>query len=79
MGAMWLAGMVLYGMGANSLGSIGSSIGWALVMSLMVVTANLWGLSTGEWRGVGRKPLLVMNAGLVMLVAAMFLIGSGIK
>ena len=48
MGAMWLAGMTLYGMGASRLGKIGSSIGWALVMSLMVLIANLWGLSTGE-------------------------------
>ena len=79
MGAMWLAGMTLYGMGANNLGKIGSSIGWALVMSLMVVIANLWGLSTGEWRGVGRKPLRVMSAGLAILVVAMFLVGSGIK
>ncbi len=79
MGAMWLAGMTLYGMGANRLGKIGSSIGWALVMSLMVVMANLWGLSTGEWRGVGRKPLRIMSGGIAILVVAMFLVGLGIK
>lgn len=79
MGAMWLGGMLLYGMGANRLGNIGSSIGWAIVMSLMVMVANLWGLLTGEWRGVGRKPLTIMSAGLALLVAAMFMVGSGIK
>jgi L-rhamnose-H+ transport protein len=79
MGAMWLGGMLLYGMGANQLGSIGSSIGWAIVMSLMVMVANLWGLLTGEWRGVGRKPLKIMGAGLALLVAAMFMVGSGIR
>ena len=79
MGVMWLAGMILYGMGANKLGRIGSSIGWAIVMSLMVIVANLWGLSTGEWRGVGPKPLRTMIVGLTVLVVAMFLVGSGIR
>jgi L-rhamnose-H+ transport protein len=79
MGLMWLGGMLLYGMGANMLGHIGSSIGWAIVMSLMVIVANLWGLATGEWRGIGRRPLRIMTAGLAILVIAMFMIGSGIK
>ena len=79
MGAMWLGGMLLYGMGAIKLGSMGSSIGWAIVMSLMVIVANLWGLLTGEWRGVGRKPLQTMCAGLAILVVAMFMVGSGLR
>ena len=79
MGAMWLAGFLFYGMGAARLGKMGSSVGWALIMSSMVVVANLWGLLTGEWRGAGRRPLQVMSAGLVILIVAMFLVGSGIK
>jgi L-rhamnose-H+ transport protein len=79
MGVMWLGGMLLYGMGANRLGSIGSSIGWAIVMSLMVIVANLWGLWTGEWRGVGRNPLRIMCAGLAILVVAMFMVGAGVR
>ena len=78
MGAMWLGGMLLYGMGANQLGSLGSSIGWAIVMSLMVIVANLWGLLTGEWRGVGRRPLRIMGTGLAILVVAMFMVGAGV-
>jgi L-rhamnose-H+ transport protein len=79
MGAMWLAGFILYGMGATRLGKMGSSVGWALFMSSMVLVANLWGLATGEWRQAGRKPKRVMTAGLVILVLAMFLVGSGVK
>ncbi len=78
MGAMWLGGMLLYGMGANRLGSLGTSIGWAIVMSLMVIVANLWGLMTGEWHGVGRKPLRIMGIGVTLLVIAMFIVGGGI-
>ena len=79
MGAMWLGGMLLYGMGANRLGSLGSSIGWAIVMSLMVIVANLWGLLTGEWHGVGRRPLRIMGVGLAILVVSMFMVGSGVR
>jgi L-rhamnose-H+ transport protein len=79
MGAMWLAGFILYGMGATRMGKLGSSVGWALVMSSMVLVANLWGLTTGEWRQAGSKPKQVMTAGLVILVLAMFLVGSGVK
>jgi L-rhamnose-H+ transport protein len=79
MGVMWLAGIFLYGMGAIRLGKMGSSIGWALVMSFMVVVANLWGISTGEWSGADRRPLRVMITGLGILVVAMFMVGSGIR
>ena len=48
-------------------------------MSVMVIVANLWGLWTGEWRGVGRKPLEMMCTGLAILVVAMFMVGSGIR
>ena len=79
MGVMWLAGIFLYGMGAIRLGKMGLSIGWGLFMSFMVVVANLWGISTGEWSGEDRRPLRVMCTGLVILIVAMFMVGSGIK
>ncbi|MGO8792385.1 MAG: L-rhamnose/proton symporter RhaT [Terriglobia bacterium] len=75
MGALWIASMAVYGIGANKLGSIGPSIGWAIYMSSTVVIATLWGLFTGEWRGAGRRALRVMSAGLAVLVVAVFIIG----
>jgi L-rhamnose-H+ transport protein len=75
MGVMWLGGMIIYGVGATELGNIGPSIGWAILMSLIVIVANLWGLLTGEWRGTGRRPVGTMSAGLVLLLVAIFLIG----
>lgn len=75
MGAMWIASMAVYGIGANKLGSIGPSIGWAIYMSSTVVIATLWGLFTGEWRRAGSKALGVMCVGLAVLVVAVFIIG----
>lgn len=75
MGALWIAGMALYGSGANRLGPLGASAGWAILMSSMVVVANLWGVVTGEWKGSGKRPLRVMAYGVLLLIAAIFVIG----
>jgi hypothetical protein len=37
-------------------------------MSLIVITAMVLGVVTGEWKGSGKKPLQVMFAGLAVLV-----------
>ncbi|MGH9699544.1 MAG: L-rhamnose/proton symporter RhaT [Candidatus Acidiferrales bacterium] len=75
MGALWLVGMVFYGIGANQLGRLGPSIGWSILMSSVVIVANVWGLFTGEWEESGRKPVRIMMGGLAFLLAAIFIIG----
>jgi L-rhamnose-H+ transport protein len=77
MGLMWFIGMLLYGVGADRMGKSGSSIGWAILMSFVVIVANVWGLITGEWRGAGPKPVRVMSLGLIILVGAIFIMGLG--
>jgi L-rhamnose-H+ transport protein len=79
MGFMWMSGTVLYGRGANLIGNLGPVIGWPLLMSVMVLTANLWGLYAGEWKGVCGTPLRLATMGLSILVAAMFLLGWSSK
>jgi hypothetical protein len=37
-------------------------------MSLIVITAMIWGVATGEWKGAGASPLRVMYGGLAVLV-----------
>jgi L-rhamnose-H+ transport protein len=76
MAVLWLVGMFFYGFGANKIGRTGSSIGWAILMSSVVIVANLWGLTTREWRGTGLRPRRTMGVGLLILVAAIFIIGG---
>jgi L-rhamnose-H+ transport protein len=76
MAMMWLVGMLFYGFGANKLGRTGSSIGWAILMSSVVIVANLWGLTTREWRGTGLRAKRTMRVGLLVLVVAIFIIGG---
>jgi L-rhamnose-H+ transport protein len=75
MGAMWIVGTVLYGVGAINMGASGPAIGWPVWMSSMVLVATFWGFLTGEWRGIHGKPIRYQMAGLVILIAAMFVLG----
>ena len=70
MGVLWMVGFALYGSGARALGPLGPSLGWAILMSTIVLTANLLGIASGEWRGApaSSRPRLV--SGLVLLTAA---------
>jgi hypothetical protein len=51
----------MYGVSSNSLGIV---VAWPAFMSLIVITAKIRGVLTGEWNGSGRKPLQVMYTGL---------------
>jgi L-rhamnose-H+ transport protein len=75
MGTLWVGSLVAYGIGANKLGSRGPSIGWPILMSLCIVTSNLWGVVTGEWRQVGRKGFTVVAGGLGALLLAVVILG----
>jgi L-rhamnose-H+ transport protein len=77
MGALWMFGISIYGTGAARVGGLGPMVGWPLFMTSIIVTANLWGLLTGEWKGVGSAPLRMILSGVILLVLAIFLIGYG--
>ena len=77
MGVAQMAGIAFYGFGAASLGPLGTSIGFSILMSTMVLTANLLGVLGGEWKGAGGRPSQVMAVGLLILTCAICLIGYG--
>jgi len=79
MGLMWISGTVMYGVGANAMGSLGPVIGWPVFLSTTVLVANSWGFFTGEWKGIHGHPLYTQAAGLIVLIAAMFTLGLATK
>ena len=70
MGSMWFGAILLYGFGASILGSAGSVYGWALGMSVSILTANVWGVAGGEWNGASFQPKLLMLLSTVLLIAS---------
>jgi L-rhamnose-H+ transport protein len=75
MAFFWFASTLFYGMASERLGALGPILGWPSFMSLIVITANVWSLITGEWRNTGKEPLRYMLGGVAALVLAVFVIG----
>ncbi len=76
MALFWFGSTVMYGAAAVELGDLGAVLGWPLFMSLIVITASIWGIVTGEWRNTGRQPLRIMSAGVAVLVVAIFVLSA---
>jgi L-rhamnose-H+ transport protein len=74
MGAMWFGGVALYGTAVMNLGKLGASIGWPLIQSMAVLSGNVVGIFSGEWKGAGRKPFVTMLLGLALLVVGILVI-----
>ncbi|HEV2420563.1 MAG TPA: L-rhamnose/proton symporter RhaT [Candidatus Acidoferrales bacterium] len=74
MGVFWFASTLLYGIAAGKMGSLGTAVGWPVFMSMIVITASIWGVLTGEWRGTGRRPLEIMCGGVAMLILAIIVL-----
>ena len=75
MGILWIAGFVCYAPGTRRLGALGTSVGWSIMMSVMVITANLWGFVTGEWKGANRRAREFLLSGVAILILAICVVG----
>jgi L-rhamnose-H+ transport protein len=76
MAVLWFGSTLLYGAAASHLGVLGPILGWPLFMSLIVITASLLGVLTGEWKNAGRKPLLIQLSGVAILIIAVFVLAA---
>jgi L-rhamnose-H+ transport protein len=76
MAVFWFGSTLLYGVSAAKLGVWGPILGWPLFMSLIVITASLLGMMTGEWKNSGRLPIKIQWVGVTLLVLAVFLLAN---
>jgi L-rhamnose-H+ transport protein len=74
MAVLWFGSTILYGAATTNLGQLGVVLGWPLFMSVIVISAAVWGAITGEWRGSGSRPRIVMVGGVAILVIAIFVL-----
>jgi len=70
MAILWFFSTALYGVATTQLGELGAVIGWPVFMSLIVVTAGILGMFTGEWRHSGTRPVVLQVIGMLLLVMA---------
>jgi L-rhamnose-H+ transport protein len=76
MAFFWFASTALYGIATGKLGSWGTILGWPVFMSLIVITASLLGIITGEWKDSGKQPLRIQMGGVAVLVLAVFVLAT---
>ena len=77
MGALWMGSMACYGLAAGFLGRLGTSVGWALFQIFMIMTANLSGVLTGEWKGASAGARRLLWSALALLILATVVLSAG--
>lgn len=77
MGLFWFGSLVFYSKASQIIGDLGPVIGWPLFMIFIILTSNLWGYATKEWKGVSVRVGRVMLGGVGFLVLAVVVIAYG--
>ena len=74
-GTTWFLQFFFYGMGESKLGNGASS--WILHMAFIIVVANAWGLLLKEWKGVSKKAIYTVIAGIATIIVSVLVVGYG--
>ncbi|MDR3738991.1 MAG: L-rhamnose/proton symporter RhaT [Terracidiphilus sp.] len=77
MGLLCFGSFIVYGAGANALGSLGAVVGWPLFMSMSLITSNTLGWISGERSGAPPKAIRYAVAGMAIPIVAITVIVSG--
>lgn len=72
-GTTWYMQFFFYGMGESKLGNGASS--WILHMAFIILLANLWGVILKEWKGVSRRTILTIYAGIAVIILSVLIVG----
>jgi len=76
-GIMWYLQFFFYAWGAANVPAHLAYVNWMLHMSMYVLCGGIVGLALGEWRGVGARPVRLLWAGILVIIAAANLVGLG--
>jgi len=79
MGLLYSASNGLWGISISEsmLGKLGPSVGWALFIGMMVISSNISGALTGEWKSAGKRSLKYLFVSIGLIISALLLIGFG--
>ncbi|MCP4452837.1 MAG: L-rhamnose/proton symporter RhaT [Planctomycetes bacterium] len=77
-GVLWYLQFFFYGMGATQMGDYDFA-SWSLHMAFIIITSNVVGLLTREWKGSSPKTIQVVITGIIVLILSTIVIGLGTK
>ena len=69
--------LVAYGFGTQYLGVLGTSIGYAVFLSGIIIVGNIHGFITSEWKGAGKSARYWIMIGILIIAIGMFILGKG--
>lgn len=75
MGLAWPGGIIIYGIGANAMGTYGAYAGFPMMILASILAGNLAGALGGEWKNSGVIPRRIMITGILVLCLAFTLLG----
>ena len=70
----FFAGLAIYGIASPLLASLGTSIGWALLMSIMIVISNVSSILTKEWKN-SKQALKYQLTSILILIFGKTIMG----
>ena len=76
-GIMWYLQFFFYAWGAANIPQRLGYVNWMLHMSIYVLCGGLVGLALGEWKGVNSRPVRLLWAGIIVIIAAANVVGLG--
>jgi L-rhamnose-H+ transport protein len=76
-GIMWYLQFFFYAWGEANIPARVGYVNWMLHMSIYVLCGGLVGLALGEWKGVESRPIRLLWAGILVIIAAANLVGLG--
>ncbi len=76
-GIMWYLQFFFYAWGAASIPASFAYVNWMLHMSGYVLFGGIIGLALSEWAGVGYRPVRLLWAGMLVIIAAANIVGLG--
>lgn len=77
MGIFWMGAMSIYGVASVYMGALGTSVGWGLFQIFNIMSANLSGILTGEWKTASKTAVRTLYAGLALLAVATVILAAG--
>jgi L-rhamnose-H+ transport protein len=75
-GLFWYFQFFFFGPGKSNMGSFGFT-SWGLQMALVVLFSNIYGWLFREWAGADKLARRMLNVGMAIIMASVFVIGYG--
>ncbi len=69
--------LYFFGMALHNLGKLAVPVGYPAFMAIAILVGNIHGFRTGEWKGASKQSIGWIVAGIIILVAGVFVLAKG--